>query len=198
MTATPDPVVTADGRTYRWREHWAAWPTDPAAVDGWAHHGLSFTSTGDLLAFHPGEPRLLRFAPDGSLVGDARCPVREAHGLIGVADDGVDHAWIADNAVKSVRQPDGTYGRGAPDTPGQVVKVDLDGKLVQRLETPPRPEYDEGTYSPTAVAVDEVRFGGSGDIWVGDGYGQSLVHRFAADGTHLLTLTGEEGGGRFN
>ena len=192
-----EPTVSVDGLTFRWNEHWAQWPDDAVARDGWAHHGLSFSSTGELLAFHPGESRLLRFAPDGRLTGSASCPVREAHGLIRVTDDGVDHVWIADNAVKSVRQPDGSYGRAAPDTPGQVIKVDLDGNLVQQLATPPRPEYEDGTYSPTAVAVDEVRLGGSGDVWVGDGYGQSLVHRFAADGTHLATLTGEEGGGRF-
>ncbi|HEY9290251.1 MAG TPA: hypothetical protein VIP98_03125 [Microlunatus sp.] len=193
-----EPVVTARGLAYRWREHWAQWPDDPVAHEGWAHHGLSFTSTGELLAFHPGESRLLRFAQDGRLSGSAPCPVREAHGLVRVTDDGIDHVWIADNAVKSVRLPDGGYGRAASDTPGQVVKVDLEGNLLQKLATPPRPEYDQGIYSPTTVAVDETRLGGSGDIWVGDGYGQSLVHRFAADGTYLATLSGEEGGGRFD
>jgi hypothetical protein len=47
------------------------------------------------------------------------------------------------------------------------------------------------------VAVDEERFGGGGAIWVADGYGSSLVHRFDKDGTHLAALSGEEGGGRF-
>jgi hypothetical protein len=32
---------------------------------------------------------------------------------------------------------------------------------------------------------------------VADGYGSSLVHRFDKQGNHQLTLTGEEGGGRF-
>jgi hypothetical protein len=42
-----------------------------------------------------------------------------------------------------------------------------------------------------------VRFGGNGDVWVADGYGSSLVHRFDKHGNHLSVLTGEEGGGRF-
>jgi hypothetical protein len=54
-----------------------------------------------------------------------------------------------------------------------------------------------GAYCPCGSAVDEERFGGSGDIWVADGYGSSLVHRFDKQGHHLSALTGEEGGGRF-
>jgi DNA-binding beta-propeller fold protein YncE len=38
----------------------------------------------------------------------------------------------------------------------------------------------------------------TGDVWVADGYGNNLVHRFGADGTHRQTLTGEEGAGRFD
>ena len=66
--------------------------------------------------------------------------------------------------------------------------------------TLPRPvhqEYSHGAYVPTSVAVAEVADGGSGDVWVADGYGQALVHRFTASGEHTMTLSGEEGGGRF-
>jgi hypothetical protein len=65
------------------------------------------------------------------------------------------------------------------------------------LPQPDHPAYAAGPYVPTSVAVSEVMHGGSGDVWVADGYGQALVHRFSADGRHLLTLDGEEGGGRF-
>jgi len=47
------------------------------------------------------------------------------------------------------------------------------------------------------VAVVEERLGGNGDIWVGDGYGESYVHRYDRRGTYLGSLSGEEGGGRF-
>src|SRR5439155_17718735 len=49
-------------------------------------------------------------------------------------------------------------------------------------------------WSPTAVAYVEE----SGDVWVADGYGKNLVHRFGAAGRLLQTLTGEEGTGRFD
>jgi DNA-binding beta-propeller fold protein YncE len=58
--------------------------------------------------------------------------------------------------------------------------------------------YESTRYAPTTVAVDEERLGGSGDIWVGDGYGASYVHRFDRSGNHLLSINGEEGAGRFN
>ncbi len=45
--------------------------------------------------------------------------------------------------------------------------------------------------------MNETRFGGNGDIWVADGYGSHLVHRYNAEGTYLMTLDGTEGAGRF-
>ncbi len=39
-----------------------------------------------------------------------------------------------------------------------------------------------GPYCPCGCAVDEERFGGAGDIWVADGYGSGVVHRFRQAG----------------
>ena len=77
----------------------------------------------------------------------------------------------------------------------------LDGEILAELPLPPRepgsPPGMMGDYCPCGTAVDEERFGGNGDIWVADGYGSSLVHRFDKQDNHRSTLTGEEGGGRF-
>jgi len=194
-------VVTTDvdGKPYRWLEDWAHLPTDEHAHTGWAHHGLAVSRTGQLLGFHAGEPFLLVFDADGALVRSIPCPVREAHGLTLVLEDDVEYLWIADNGAKPVRQSDGTYKAGHPDTAGHVLKIALDGTVVQELTTPALPAYQDAAYSPTSVAVDEKRHGGSGDVWVADGYGRSLVHRFTADGTYLKTISGEEGtAGAFN
>ena len=40
--------------------------------------------------------------------------------------------------------------------------------------------------------------GGTGDVWVADGYGESLVHRFRRDGSYVTSLSGLEGAGRFS
>ena len=65
----------------------------------------------------------------------------------------------------------------------------------------PFPEHDaykQSRYSPTSVAVDEIFDGGTGDVWVADGYGASLVHRFSKDGSYMETIDGTEGEGRFD
>jgi hypothetical protein len=79
-----------------------------------------------------------------------------------------------------------------------VFQSGLDGRRRRALEQPAVDAYAAAGWAPTDVAVDERRLGGSGDVWVADGYGASLVHRYAADGRHLATLSGEEGAGRFD
>ena len=187
------------GKPYQWLENWAHLPGDEHAHHGWAHHGLAVSRSGELLGFHPGEPSLLTFNLDGSVARSVPCPVREAHGLTLVVEDDVEYLWIADNGSKPVRQADGSYQPGHPDTAGHVIKIALDGTVVQELPTPPLPTYEDAAYSPTSVAVDEKRHGGSGDVWVADGYGRSLVHRFTADGEYRGTISGEDGtAGAFN
>jgi hypothetical protein len=108
--------------------------------------------------------------------------------------------WIADNGDSWVALPDRSYGSARPPTSrieGAVVQLALDGSEITRLTTPDHPAYESGNYCPTDVAIDERHVGGHGDIWVADGYGQSLVHHFDADGRLLNTITGEEGAGRF-
>lgn len=61
---------------------------------------------------------------------------------------------------------------------GRVVRLDDGFEL-------PRPYPAETKYSPTAVAVDP-----RGSLWVADGYGQSLVHRYSPGGRLELTLDG--------
>jgi len=97
------------------------------------------------------------------------------------------------------------FGRGLRQVAGspRVVKLRLDGEVVAELPQPPVDGGEStgtrgGSYAPTATAVDEERFGGSGDVWVADGYGSSLVHRFDSSGRHVSVLSGEEGAGRFD
>jgi hypothetical protein len=84
----------------------------------------------------------------------------------------------------------------------RVVKLTLSGEILVELPIPPtNPDAGPGLmgpYCPTSIAIDEERFGGSGDIWVADGYGASLVYRFDRDLHHVSTLSGDEGAGRFN
>jgi NHL repeat-containing protein len=72
----------------------------------------------------------------------------------------------------------------------QVLRFDRHGKLVQALGKRHWPSLDAPFDHPTAAA--EAR---DGEIYVADGYGNSSVHRFAADGW-LIRTWGGQGSGR--
>ena len=166
-------------------------PESDTASRGWAHTEVVFSSAGELLTGHPGEPKILGFDPDGELVRSFDVPVTEVHGLTLVRDGGEDVLWIADIGMK--RSPASNYATVRADRQGQVVAVDLRGNVVQRLPRPRHPAYHEGFYAPTVAALDRDA------VWVADGYGEGYVHRYDTAGRHLATLSGEEAGaaGRF-
>src|SRR5207237_944755 len=131
----------------------------------------------------------------------------EGHGITLVRDDEQEYVWVADPgfAVRTGADdaPDGPLppdrGKGlhrAIDRP-RVVKLALDGQLILELPEPPADTRwlpgPLGPYRPCGTAVDEARFGGTGDIWVADGYGSSVVHRFDSGGQHASVISGEEG-----
>jgi DNA-binding beta-propeller fold protein YncE len=161
---------------YEWTTDWEL-PHEPL---GWMHSGISVVG-GRVLVAHPGEPTLLAYENGALVVSTPLEGLLEPHGFHPV-EDGM---WICDVGFKRhVYGPDFETGRAS----GRVVLVDGTGAIGRELDDP-----GEG-WSPTAIATVEE----TGDVWVADGYGKSLVHRFAADGAHLLTLTGEEGAGRFD
>jgi sugar lactone lactonase YvrE len=70
-----------------------------------------------------------------------------------------------------------------------VLFFDTSGKLLQTLGERNRPHFGKPFNHPTDVSV-----AGDGEIYVADGYGNSMVHRFAADGT-LKSSWGSPGDG---
>lgn len=160
---------------YKWIEDWAQVP----ASDNGRTHGVCVTKSGDVIVFHQASPGVLRFSPTGELK-QFWGAYPGAHGLTLVEEDGIEYLWLTDQESKAVH------------------KCTLDGMVVQEVSQPPHPAYEKGSYVPTWVAVNEKRLGGNGDIWVADGYGQSLVHRFDSSGKYLMTLDGVDGAGAFN
>lgn len=182
--------MQAGEHTYDWIDGWA----DTVPAEGWAHHGVAVSRTGEVIAFHSGRPDLVVLDAGGKVRRTIPTALREAHGITLVEEDGVEFLWVADCGVKMVPggpAPEGwELATGAEG--GQVVKMTLDGEVVLRLPRPPAGD----PYAPTWVAVDERRLGGSGDVWVADGYGQSLLHRYSEGGEYVATLDGGEH--RFN
>ncbi len=187
---------------------WADLSAVPEASSSWAHNGIVVTGAGELIGFHAGQ--LVAFDRSGRVSRSVRPGLTEGHGITLVREGDDEFLWVSDPGfVFEVGLDDGdeewapVFGKGVhvASRPPRVVKMTLEGEILAELPVPPRdPESAPGMmgdYCPCGTAVDEERLGGNGDIWVTDGYGSSLVHCFDKQRNHRLTLTGEEGGGRF-
>jgi hypothetical protein len=175
----------------------------------WAHSGLVATAAGELIGFHAGQ--LVTLDGDGQVQCIVRSELTEGHGITLVREGDQEFLWICDpgfvfvcGAGEGEAWLAPMHGKGLRHVRGRprVVKTTLDGDVVAELPSPsadPRAQVGPmGEFAPCGCAVDEARLGGSGDVWVADGYGSSLVHRYDTGGVIVSTLSGEEGAGRFS
>ena len=158
---------------YEWFEQWA---TNPQSADG-RTHGIAVARDGTFFVLHHDQPAILRFAQDGTRL-DAWGDYRGGHGLTLTQEGTEERLWVVDSAE------------------GRVEKRTLEGELLLSLTPPKHLFYKSTPYQPTALAVHPR----NGDLWVADGYGAHLVHRYTAEGNYLQTLDGTEEGaaGRFD
>jgi hypothetical protein len=178
---------------------WADLSAVPRIERSWAHGGLAATQAGGVIGFHAGQ--LVAFNRQGRVRPVVETELTDGHGLTRVMEGQDEMLWVCGFAFVCTGD-DGDeglaalFGKGLRQVAGspRVVEMRLDGQVVVELPLPPAGP----SYAPTAVPVDEERFGGGGDIWVADGYGSSLVHRFDLSGRHVSVLSGEEGAGRFD
>ena len=145
----------------------------------------------------------------------ARLPAGESFGFLSdLAVDGVGRVHVAQRGTdRPVLVFDrggkllGSWGEGALAEPHyvnigndgamlvadrdahQVLRFDRDGKLVKALGRRHWPSLDAPFNHPTAAAE-----ASDGEIYVADGYGNSSVHRFAADGALICTWGGHGSG----
>ena len=187
---------------------WADLSALPETAGSWAHNGIVATGAGGVIGFHAGQ--LVTLDRNGQVCRSVSTGLTEGHGITLVRDDDEEFLWVSDPGfVFEVGPGDGdeewapVFGKGVhvESRPPRVVKMTLEGEILAEL---PVPERDPGSapgmmgdYCPCGTAVDEERFGGTGEIWVADGYGSNLVHCFDKRHKLKMTLTGEEGGGRF-
>lgn len=157
---------------------------------GWLHSGIAVLPDGDLLVAHPEGHDLIRLSPAGESVR-IHTELTEMHCLtVAVGPDNQVRVWTADNGHRFVHS---SPNYGEVRVPGRLVALDLNGNIVQELAEP----KGFGSWSPTSVALVNPSDPDS-DIWVADGYGQSLVHLYTADGTLTRTLDGSGSGRAFD
>ncbi len=195
MLARRGPEVVAGGVRYDWIDAWAGGGSEVEAQRAWPHHGIVAAADDLIVSFHPSKPCLLYLDAAGAVDRMVPVDVAEAHGITVSTHGAQQHLWLADAAMK--KDPDRAYASPDDDRHSLVIELDLDGRMLRSLPRPPDSLYREGPYRPTCAVEFDDRLGGNGDIWVADGYGGDLVHRFAANGEYLATLDGSQGAGRF-
>jgi hypothetical protein len=168
---------------------WELVPTGLEGSTGWMHSGIAVLTDGSLVVAHPEGRRMVRISTAGAS-SVIPTDLTEMHCIVTAAHRGGQILWVADNGHRYVH---GTPSYGEVRTTGRLAALDLQGKIVDELVDP----QVRGDWSPTSVAVVDPTDPGS-DLWVADGYGQSLVHRYASDGTLLQTIDGAASGTRFD
>jgi len=125
-------------------------------------------------------------APDGEIVAAQReRPALLVFGPDGTFRRAIDHPGLA-SVHRVAFAPDGRLFVTTWDA-HQVLAFDRAGTLVLELGERHRPRWNAPFNHPTDVAVAE-----DGAILVADGYGNSVVHRFDADGAWIETWGGTE------
>ena len=178
-------TLTIGPTTYQWESVWPEY-----AGRGWQHSGIAALGDGSVVFAHPEGGKLVRVFPDGETT-EIATELTEMHGIATSLLNGEEVLWVADNGTR--------YCESLPEYheelfSGRVVALGLDGTIRQELHCPELPVYKVSGWRPTTVDIDAD----TGNIWVGDGYGASLVHCFEPDGQLRLTLDGTESGTAFS
>ena len=159
MSSDELAVVLGD-RRYRVERPWRRLPGSmtPGQISQ-----LAVDSRGMVYVFQRGEPPVLIFAPSGALQGGlAEGRIADAHG-IAIAPD--DRLLLVDRDAH------------------QILMLTTDGEILATLGERHGPRMGAPFNHPTDAAV-----AADGEIYVADGYGNSMVHRFSADGRHLQSF----------
>ena len=145
-------------------------------VEGWAKlpQGWSFKECPDVAvdskdrvyAFTRGEHGVIVFDRDGNFLSSwGEGVFGNAHGICIGPDDTV---YCVDNGDHTVR------------------KFSTDGELLMTLGTKdqPAPRFSGEAFNlPTGLAVSHK----TGDLFISDGYGNARVHKYSAEGHHIMS-----------
>jgi sugar lactone lactonase YvrE len=173
-------AAPADARaiTERVRTGEGAWTFE--SVAGWAkipegktygptHGGVAIAKSGEIYTATDGPEGIAVFAPDGQLARTVGKEFSGCHSILLREEQGTEFLYCA-------------HLRGH-----QIVKLRLDGTAVWTLGAPMESKAYESPdkFQPTSVAVAP-----DGSIFVADGYGTSLIHRFDRERKWVKSFAG--------
>lgn len=187
-----------DSLRYDWNDSWAEMIHSDASRSGWTHSGVAIRTNGEIITSDNGESKIITYSPEGKIIKSWKADFTHAHGITLSHDEVVGEIiWIADNGSRKEKNIGYEYPDGSHSKSGRVFKSTLSGNEISELPFPIHEDYQNNRYAPTSIAVNEKSFGGNGDIWVADGYGANLVHRYDENSNYVQTIDGTSGAGRF-
>ncbi|MQF69791.1 hypothetical protein FIM12_05625 [SAR202 cluster bacterium AD-804-J14_MRT_500m] len=152
-------IVGTDDYTF---EMVRPWGTLPAGMSFGTISHVAVDSADRVYVYHRGDPPVVVFDTDGNYLSSwGSGVIADAHGIYMTPDDDL---FMVDRDVH------------------EVIKFTLDGKPLLRLGQREKPALQAPFNHPTDVAVAP-----NGDIYVSDGYANSCVHRFDAEGKYILS-----------
>jgi sugar lactone lactonase YvrE len=136
------------------------WPEGDGSPE-WSHSGIAVLPDGRIVFAAPGGAKLVLLDEASGAAARLAIPTVDAHGIT-LDPLGQEPAlWIADP--------------GSSTDDGQVFRLAVDSGHIEQVGSRPG-------WRPTSTAS-VARGDHRGDLWIADGYGQSLVHRYREDGT---------------
>lgn len=161
--------------TYDWLGDWAKLPAGKAF--GYTH-GVGTDRDDNVYIFNQSRDALCVFDRDGNFLKSwGEMFHKGAHGLYLSQEANGEFLYLTDYELSA------------------VFKTTLDGDILWTIAAPPLVGVynDPAEFSPTFACPAP-----NGDVFVFDGYGKSLVHRYTKDAVYISTLDGTEGAGRFD
>lgn len=165
-------VTVASGEwTFETHPGWGLVPTNEAV--GPTHGGIVVDKAGLIYASTDGSLGIVVFDKSGSFVKSIAPELSGIHAMTLREEEGREYIYVA-------------HLRG-----NQVVKLATDGAVVWKLGPPEASGLykNPGQFKPTSVAVAP-----DGSLFVADGYGQSVIHKFDKDRNYLKTFGGADAG----
>jgi sugar lactone lactonase YvrE len=162
------------------------WPEGSGSKE-WSHSGIAVLRNGTVVFCAPAGGVLVFVTPHSDAITTLPTALLEIHG-ISVDTDPDEWLWLCDPGEKPRANRDYDVER----RPGTVLRLSLGDGSLEETAQPNLPAYTLQPWRPTSAVADR-----GGGVWVADGYGASLVHKFDRSGRHLFSLDGEETGTRF-